>query len=377
MFFSHAAAFAAVLMVPLAALADDANVTVYGLIDYGFASRSGNVSGSNQTAGRNGTLNEFAGGISRGNRIGFKGAEDLGNGLKAIFEIEFGFKGDDTASSTFNLNRHAFVGLTGGFGTVLGGRVDPPRYSFHGKYDPFANHTVANVASVIDYTSGIGTDRADNVIAYVTPELIPGFKVLAAYTTKLIGQEGTSAVAGQNIKTGDLPLWAIAGMYDSGPLSITLDIEDLTTKTNPDGHVGIYLLGASYDFGVVKLSGLYEYDKGRGARIDKGGSAVVLGVSAPVTSALKLMANYVDGRAKGTGTRDIDCRKFGIGGEYALSKRTVLYTTYARINADSNSTCAISLSGEINGNTADSTADPAHNGAYGRSGFDLGIRHSF
>ena len=267
-------------VLPVAGFAADSNVTVYGLIDYGYAVRSGNESdgGKLQTQGRNGSLGEFAGGISAGNRIGFKGAEDLGNGLKAIFEIEFGFLGDDTAGVTFNKNRHSWVGLTGGFGTVLGGRIDGARYWFTGKYDPFKNQTVANAASVFGYTSGLGQgDRADNAILYVSPSY-QGLSFLAGYVKSLLTQEGTGAAklgippagVGQDIKQGDTPLYAVAAMYDNGPISATLDYEHLALKKGgvlpEDGEWNIYVAGGSYDFGVGEALGLLRKYQGQEAR---------------------------------------------------------------------------------------------------------------
>lgn len=373
-------ALALAALAPAAAIAADSNVTIYGIIDYGFVSRSGEKGDPGRLkGGRTGTLNEFAGGISAGNRIGFKGSEDLGNGLKAIFEIEFGFKGDDTKGTTFNYNRHSWVGLTGGFGTAIGGRVDGARYSFIGKYDPFKNQTVANAASIFGYTSHLGqADRADNAIVYISPDFA-GFKVLGAYTKSLLQQEGISAPAGQNIKVGDSPLWAIAGMYDNGPISATLDYEQLKIY-GPSG-VGdskwdIYVAGASYDFGVAKLSGYYEHTKGKENARGNKADGWLIGVSAPI-GPVSVMASYAQGRDKSDDALDRgDCKKYGIGAEYALSKRTAFYTTYARINNDNRSSCAITLSGSSNNGTAAASA-AGSTLAYGRSGFDLGLRHSF
>ena len=375
-------ALALAALAPAAAMAADSNVTIYGIIDYGFASRGSNDDGQNQTRGRNGRLNEFAGGISAGNRIGFKGSEDLGNGLKAIFEIEFGFKGDDTNGTTFNKNRHSWVGLTGGFGTLLGGRVDGARYSFVGKYDPFKNQTVGQAASIFGYTSNLGqADRADNAVVYITPELFPGFKMLAAYTKSLLGQEGqgstsvpgvtAAAAPGQNIKTGDSPLYAIAALYDNGPISAVLDYENLKIYgVSGDSKFDLYVAGASYDFGVAKLSGYYEHTKGKDNAQGIKGDGWMLGVSAPI-GPVTLKASYVDGKDKSDGVDKNDCKKYAVGAEYSLSKRTALYADYARINAEENATCAITLAGSVNaGNTNTGSA-------YGRSGFDLGIRHSF
>ena len=381
-------ALALAALAPAAAMAADSNVTMYGIIDYGFVSRGSNDTASNQTRGRNGSLNEFAGGVSAQSRIGWKGSEDLGNGLKAIYEIEFGLSNDDTNGSTFVKNRHSWVGLTGGFGTALGGRIDGARYGFTTKYDPFGNQTVGNAGSIFGATSNLGqADRADNALIYITPDFA-GFKVLAFYTKSLLGKEGqgstsrpgltAAAAPGQDIKTGDSPLYGVAATYDNGPISATLDYENLKIYGLPgagDSKFDIYVAGASYDFGVVKLAGYYEHTKGKEAAQGIKGDGWMLGVTAPI-GPFKLKASYVDGKDKSdfarTGLGDkMDCKKFAIGAEYELSKRTAIYTDYARINAEENTNCAITLAGSVSATTASTSA------AYGRRGFDLGIRHKF
>ncbi len=378
-----AAAIAAAL-APAAVMAEASNVTIYGRIDYGFMSRGG-VDGARGAAdergGRTGRLNEMEDGIAGSNRLGFKGSEDLGNGLKAIFEFEFGFSGDTNA--TFNSNRHSWVGLTGNFGTVLGGRVDGARYSFVGQYDPFKNQTVGNAASIFGATSNLGqADRADNAVVYITPELAPGLKFLGAYTTSLLGEEGKgfstfpAAAAGQDIETNDTPLYAIAALYNNGPISFTLDYENLQIKRaaagGKDFEFDLWVVGASYDFGVAKLSAYYENIEGD----DTASKAVsesdgwMIGLTAPVTSNITAKASYVSGSDKRTGKGD--CDKWAIGGEYAFSKRTNLYATYAAINNDSSMSCGIT---SVGSRRADSTTGSG--GAYGDNGFNIGIAHTF
>jgi predicted porin len=387
-----AAAIAAAL-APAAVMAEASNVTIYGRIDYGFVSRGGD-DGLGSRDGRTGRLNEMEDGIAGSNRLGFKGSEDLGNGLKAIFEFEFGFSGD--TNQTFNSNRHSWVGLTGNFGTVLGGRVDGARYSFVGQYDPFKNQTVGNAASVFGATSNLGqADRADNAIVYITPEVAPGLKFLAAYTTSLLGEEGkgltafsrtpgvangvatpfAAPVAGQDIETSDTPLYAIAALYNNGPISFTLDYENLQIKraaAGKDLEFDLWVVGASYDFGVAKLSAYYENVEGD----DTASKAVsesdgwMIGLTAPVTSNITAKASYVTGSDKRTGAGD--CDKWSIGGEYAFSKRTNLYATYANISSDSTMGCGLTTAGSRRADTGTGSG-----GSYGDSGFNIGVAHTF
>lgn len=372
-----AAAIAAAL-APAAVMAEASNVTIYGRIDYGFMSRGGDSGGLSQ-AGRTGRLNDFEDGILGTNRFGFKGSEDLGNGLKAIYEFEFGFSGDSGQSFGGTTNRHSWVGLTGAFGTALGGRVDGARYSFVGKYDPFKNQTVANAGSLFGVTSGLGqADRADNAVVYITPELAPGLKFLAAYTTSLLSEAGSGAIAGQDVETGDTPLYAIAAMYDNGPISLLLDYENLQIKRSAPGggdlEFDLWVAGASYDFGVAKLSAYYESTEGddTASKAVSNGDGWLIGLSAPVTSNITLKASYV--KANDDRARDSDCSKWGIGGEYAFSKRTTAYATYAKINNDDLARCGISKNAAGGNGTGSGGAGGT---GYGDSGFNIGLAHTF
>lgn len=372
-----AAAIAAAL-APAAVMAEASNVTIYGRVDYGFMSRGGDNGAASQ-AGRTGRLNDFEDGILGTNRFGFKGTEDLGNGLKAIYEFEFGFSGDSGTSFGGTTNRHSWVGLTGAFGTALGGRVDGARYSFVGKYDPFKNQTVANAGSLFGVTSGLGqADRADNAVVYITPELAPGLKFLAAYTTSLLAEAGSGAIAGQDVETGDTPLYAIAAMYDNGPISLLLDYENLQIKRvgagGSDLEFDLWVAGASYDFGMAKLSAYYESTEGddTASKLVSNGDGWLIGLSAPVTSNITLKASYV--KANDDRATQSDCSKWGFGGEYAFSKRTTAYATYAKIDNDRNAVCGISK----NAAGGNGTGSGGANGTgYGDSGFNVGLAHTF
>ncbi|MBV5286322.1 MAG: porin [Methyloversatilis discipulorum] len=372
-----AAAIAAAL-APAAVMAEASNVTIYGRIDYGFMSRGGDSGGLSQ-GGRVGRLNDFEDGILGTNRFGFKGSEDLGNGLKAIYEFEFGFAGDSGTSFGSTTNRHSWVGLTGAFGTALGGRVDGARYSFVGKYDPFKNQTVANAGSLFGVTSGLGqADRADNAIVYITPELAPGLKFLAAYTTSLLSEAGSGAIATQSVEYGDTPLYAVAAMYDNGPISLLLDYENLQIKKTgvggSDFEFDLWVAGASYDFGVAKLSAYYESTEGddTASKAVSNGDGWLIGLSAPVTSNITLKASYV--KANDDRAADSDCSKWGIGGEYAFSKRTTAYATYAKINNDDLARCGISKNAAGTNGTGSGGASGS---GYGDSGFNVGLAHTF
>ncbi|WP_424193587.1 porin [Ampullimonas aquatilis] len=365
-------------MLPVLASAES-NVTLYGLVDGGFLTR-GNESGAyKQVAGANfnGRKNEMASGIESDSRFGLRGTEDLGNGLTALFQLEAGFALDD-GKSTLNdsqsngiFRRNSYVGLTSASGTGVIGRIDGGRYSIAGKYDPFANGTVANMASVQVH----GT-RADNAIAYISP-VWSGFSFLAAFTPNLIGQEHPGNV-------GDGRLWAIIPSYTNGPLNVTVDYERLTPKGAEKYKTHIYVAAASYDLGYIKLHSYFEKIKTDNySDLFKGTlgtynalfdhNSWMIGASAPIDDRTKVRASYVKYDDKTS--LDASCNKYGIGAVYTLSKRTHIYTDYARISNRSNGICSIAPSPVSTAVDSGGTGSPA--GGYGVSGFDFGISHSF
>src|ERR1700730_16325238 len=106
------------------------NVTVYGIVDAGVQYKNdGNPAGK--------TLS-LQSGIQNGSRLGFKGTEDLGGGLSAIFTFENGFNVDDGTLGQGNrlFGRQAWVGLNGGFGTVKLGRQQTALYYALTEIDP-------------------------------------------------------------------------------------------------------------------------------------------------------------------------------------------------------------------------------------------------
>ncbi len=362
----------------------DSNVTLYGSIDYGYGMRNGDsgLKGTNANGCFNGTSckpkQEFASGVSVPNRLGFKGSEDLGNGTKVIFELEAGFLADDGTNSIGGaggvvpgtgpvFRRHSWVGLTGEWGTVLGGRVDGARYGVMGRYDPFEQGGVGNLASL----SGAVT-RGDNAIAYVTPN-IEGLYAVLAYTPSLIGQE-------HGYNTGDVRDYIIQPNYTQGPLSVTLNYEHLTVHNDPaDTKLNAYTAGVSYDFGVAKVSALYDHVKTSSNASPSCTSGVVcdeanwmVGVVVPVTENDKLRAAYDDYTDRSDAQNS--CRKFGIGGQHYLSKRTNLYADFATISQRDKGHCTIFYTPTAG--SADAGAGSNQVGV-GTRGYDLGIVHRF
>ncbi len=357
------------------------NVTIYGLVDYGYSYRFDGKNAGSQIPGVNtatpNSQSQLNGGQSLGNRLGFKGTEDLGNGLKAVFLLEQGFMLDtgmqQTSGSQFT--RQAYMGLSGNFGTVVGGRLYTPHYTFVSGLDPFGAGTVGRYNNVYSSTPGIGTlgsltdpVRVDNAVAYISPSF-SGFSVTAAFSNNATGQENASSNAGNNT------VYAILGKYDNGPLTVGVNYHYIAAGSNLGlDNVQNATLGGSWDFKVAKVMALYSWNEIDFGSAVNGNSTLnnyMLGVTAPFGKfAGKASYIYSDGNRQAGG----DAQQFAIGLDYNLSKRTALYSAYSFIDNQDNRLSAV-------GDASNSGAFSASNGVtlpgVFQQGVQVGVRHSF
>lgn len=318
------------------------NVTIYGVADAGLSRID------------NGRVNTTAlqSGQQSGSRIGFRGTEDLGGGLSAIFTLENGFNLDDgTLGQGGRLfGRQAFVGLQGGFGAVKLGRQYNPIRTAVESIDPFGLGLAGNAANVFS----VYGERADNTLNYTSPNF-GGFSGQAQYS---FGEVAGSNSTGRQV--------GLSASYAAGPLSVIVAHHDQNTTataagaTVAAGDAKTTFLGGTFDFGMAKLHAAYARSKGETAlgatNLDR--DDAMLGVSAPI-GAGTILASYIRRNDDiGGGTRDAD--QWAIGYTHALSKRTNLYTSYARIKNDAAATV---------GNPAAAGLDP--------SIFNVGVRHRF
>ena len=163
-------------------------------------------------------------GEGRASRLGVKGSEDLGGGLKAIYQVEFGVNLNDTNNNVLNnadaiTMRNSFVGLAGGWGTFLMGRHDTPMKISTSKLDLF-------VDTMADYNGTVGFQdlRADNAVAYISPSW-GGFTFAAA----IIPSGGaTGGGNGLNLNENSIAgAYSLAGIYSNGPFYASLAYEAL------------------------------------------------------------------------------------------------------------------------------------------------------
>ena len=328
----------AVLAASGAAMAQS-TVTLYGLIDVSLQNYKKPSIDAALTTISSLTQNRMQSGLQNGSRWGVKGSEDLGGGLNAVFDLQSGFNVDTGVSGQQGqlFGRHAFVGFSGGFGTLTFGRHDTSMDDAIGDFLPSAHNsadvtagpgiavtstsTVAGIlnTALASQSAWIGyNSRVDNSIKFQSNNY-SGFRVSAVYG---LGENKTATV-------GATSTFSIAARYDNGPVGVLLSYQDEGLLKSATGDVNLKntLVGAYYDFGVAKLYADYNEAKLEAGSVSDKSKEYAFGVSAPV-GAFTLRAEYaqskgdillVDNKSKG----------FDLEVLYDLSKRTTLYTSYA------------------------------------------------
>lgn len=366
----------AVLAASGAAMAQS-SVTLYGVADAAVTY----VNGLDNWTGLNSGANKTS-------RLGFRGVEDLGGGLKANLVLEGGFnldtgdgKSGGATDSGFQFKRQSTVGLAGNFGEVRLGRELTAAYNATARYDVFGSVGIAHsqlwddgkslAFSTAPATLGEPVDpyhyttnqRVSNAITYVSPDF-SGFKVAANY--------GFGEIAGKN---SDGRYFGGGLTYDNGPLSLGLGAERLNKgdgaamQAQASNDITAWSLGGSYDLGVAKLLAAYRQSTAKdvailGATSDLKNRGYMLAVTAPVGPGL-VRAAYNRYEAKFDGEKGVT-DQFGLGYVYNLSKRTSVYGTYAYIKNKNDN--ALNL-------TVNSSSGVKSNGS--QQAVQVGITHAF
>jgi predicted porin len=316
-------------------------------------------------------------------RIGFKGTEDLGNGLAAVWQIENQISTDGTdgagsggAFGGQNL-RNTFVGLKSkDMGEVRLGRHDTPYKMATGSFDQFGD-LLADYNGVVGARNGLGASsyfdqRASNVVAYITPNF-SGFTAVGAY---VFGAE--SATTGSTDSSGNA--YSLAAMYTAGPLYLTAAYEKhnfgsagvgaLAGTANTDEKA--WKLGASYSIMDFTLATMYEKtDDSLGNNgANKYGHNTWFLSGKYQMGAIALKAQYAkassDDQTFGTATGNDGAKQYSLGVDYGFSKRTTVYALYSHLSNDTNAKYGFK-EGNVAGLVAGDTI----------SGVTLGIKHSF
>jgi predicted porin len=327
------------------------NVTVYGIADGYYAHYS--------TDGLTANVSN-SGGLA-GSRLGFKGEEALGGGLKAIFTLEYGLNIDDNSGVGTTLARQQFVGLAGGFGQVTFGRQYAPGYAALVNNDPFMGSTPSPIASILQEGGGLGGNtinstsaaRWNNAIAYQSANF-SGLTLKGIYD---FGQ--TSEIKVDGVSERD-SRYGLGANYANGPMNLDVvyqNIENSTAISSP--NTAEWYFGASYNFGAVKVLGSYQ-TKNDKSTANKDNKAYDIGVQIPM-GASTIAVSYARLNPEGA---DNSSSAWGAAYLYSLSKRTTLYATYTHVSNDNNANASPANLGVLkNGNSANLLA--------------TGINHSF
>lgn len=334
-------------LAAVGAASAQSSVTLYGLADvYAGQGKTTETSAAGvktvtKTTGFN------SGGL-QGSRIGVKGVEDLGNGLKAVFNYEMGFNAingdthklsekDGEYSLSGGFNRRAVVGLQGGFGSVLLGRDYTPLFNLLG-------------ASSVDGLSSFETVGADiytartNGIHYAGNFSGVGVQAFAGYNRE---KETVDGVVTDDAKYQG---YGLGVSYANGPFMVGVAGQEFKNKagsvqTGKRSEAGV---GASYDFGAAKLFANYVQLRAHG----KDAVAYAGAIDAPATGfdkvkseeanigvrvpfgAASVMAGYGHNRVKAYNNGVLQGKAKGndwvVGANYAFSKRTDVYARVGR-----------------------------------------------
>jgi predicted porin len=312
-----------------AALAQS-SVTIYGRFDVGY--RWGNLSDTKWTQ---------QAGQKSGSRLGFRGTEDLGNGLKAGFVIETGFAGDEgrTLQTGGTGSRQAYVSLNkSGLGEFRFGR----QYSLLD--DQASNYSPLSTSSYAYGTAGwiINDDqsRLNNAATFYSSKF-SGWSFSLQGATAETSSDGVTT----DSTTGDTKAhYAGAVQYANGPLTAGLTLsKNYGNDTNRSiNNEWLAQLGATYDFGPFKLYGQYEYDGTKdnygvtGSNSFGDNNSYLVGVSVPSGPwVFKAGLGYSENANRSTkGTVQGAVKQLTFAADYSLSKRTVVYAGAGWLKGD-------------------------------------------
>ena len=357
-------------LAAVGAASAQSSVTLYGLADVyvGQSKTTSTVGNTSVVTKKTG----FQSGGLQGSRLGVKGVEDLGNGLKAVFNYEMGFdaiNGNGFAKDSNGLafNRRAVVGLQGGFGSVLLGTDYTPLYNL-------ITATEADAQSTFDtgnLSTGYGGGFTPRISGVHYAGNFSGVGVQASYGYGKTTVTETTAGVVTDTSLDKSQSYALGLSYANGPFMIGAAGQQIKGTTGANGvdttaKTTEYGVGGSYDFGAAKLFANYLYSKKQPsttvATYSKADEANI-GVLVPFGAA-SVVAEYGHNRYKGyeagVQTTKAKGNDWLIGANYAFSKRTDVYARAGRSGDATLKDMAGNELGKVKGDT-----------------YAIGLRHKF
>jgi predicted porin len=388
-------------LVAIAALAAvsafaQSSVTLYGRLDLGASQiKTTGVTGLTPATSTKAVKKETSlAGNQNGSttsRVGLRGTEDLGGGLRASFNWETSIAPDETAASSYGATRLANLAVSGGFGTVIIGTylnaIDAVRGYAPGVYsvpggDFLANSMGTSAAGAPSSFTGQVTGatpvglrgRSQNSIAYSSPNM--GGLTFGIGTVQESSTTDTTTPAGVTTQAGAKVSGYMLGLaYANGPLAVNAAYGNgkstaIAASVSAAAKLSDFGVGVSYDLGVAKIIGAYETGTTKFATTpatpgNAKANALSIGAEFPM-GAFKPFVQFGTGKIKDSvgNAAGVDSGKtsgFQVGATYTLSKRT---NVYGAIGSDK-----VTESTSVPGATTNDSSK--------RSGFSVGLVHTF
>lgn len=323
------------------------SVTLFGVIDANMRNVK-NGSGSLKTLSTDGMGSS---------RLGLRGTEDIGGGLRAGFWLEGSLQADTGNAAGQNWQRRSTVSLLGGFGEVRLGRDYTPDFWNHAVFDPFGANGVGASTNLFNASASGGATtivRANNSLGYFLPGGLGG----------IYGQ--AMLAAGENA-SGNKHMGFRLG-YAAGPLNVAFAYGKTDVTAGPPSVDWTRMnLAGSYNLGF--MTAMFQFikaDVSGGASDGVETTNYLIGANVPMgPGTFKFSYVKSDGDGKTAVQKARDATQLALGYQYALSKRTSLYGHYSRISNKSGASYTASSGG------------PAQTAGKGSTGYEFGINHSF
>jgi predicted porin len=339
-----------------AAMAQTANpVTLYGKVYATFES----VSANGGTSAQNDVTKNRTRVEDQASRLGVRGTEDLGGGLKAVFQLETAFR-PDSNNTTFAA-RNSGVGLQGGWGTIMMGRWDTPWKTVTGNIDFFGDVTIGGFKTVMN-DQGQFDRRDQNIVQYWSPNW-SGLQLRLMYQAN-----ESKAPTGDPKDTGGSLTWT------SGPIYLMYAYEKHSDQVgNPGASATAQgkqesgnALGGTFKWGGFLFGALYERIK----KSDRNDQKAWLANIVYTMGNNQLVYQYGQNRGGfASNSLQLDCNSNVFGWQYNFSKRTFFLAQYTQVKNDN----SVSNCGSNTFNAAPFTIA----GGQDPKGVSLGISHVF
>ncbi len=301
------------------------SVSLYGLIDAGVTHVS-NVAGASMTTADSGQF--------QSSRLGFRGTEDLGGGLKALFTLEAGFSADTGAGvgAGLNFNRQSFVGLSGAFGTVTLGRQYDFLYVTHlplgtelivgGLESGISGGPGGSAGALKPIDLHYGGTRYDNSLKWV--------HTMGRVTVGYMRGKGLEKTVPGDTDQVDSALLHYRGERLVAGLAWTRDNYNAATSGNTANRV--IALKAIYTAGPWRIYGNYGEGKSRNSRATN--KPLAFGALYALTPSLDIGAGLGRARATNAAGARTHITQISLGAMYKFSHRTGVYLLAATNGSD-------------------------------------------